>query len=125
MQLCFKRICCAAVLVSFSAAVSVVPAGAKPEKPLGVGESGESSARGGYETPAVLGTLRYGAMVASDPDTSQAGFEFPEEEKKHLARDITVFVIVSVFVAAFVINVFLKGDTDTPPDNGPPGKTIP
>ncbi len=72
--------------------------------------------------------LRDGALRAVEPpDTSRSVFDFPEEEKKnrHLARDITVFVIVSAFVAAFVIEVFLKGDTDTPVDNKPPGKTIP
>ena len=126
MRLCLNRICCAVVLVTFSAAAYVVPAQTLPVKSVTSHEAGGASARPSLpDTPAVVGTLRYGAMIASEPDTSQAGFEFPEEEKKHLARDITVFVIASAFIAAFVINVFLKGDTDTPPDNRPPGKTIP
>ncbi len=75
--------------------------------------------------------LRDGAMRRADPpDTTGSVFDFPEEEEekkktRHLARDITVFVIASAFVAAFVIEVFIRGDTDTPVDNRPPGKTVP
>ncbi len=57
--------------------------------------------------------LRFGLALDNaytEPDTT--GFEFPEEEKKHLVRDVTIFVIASVFVAFFVIKVFLEGDTE-------------
>lgn len=58
-------------------------------------------------------------------DTTETDFPEDEEEgKKHLVRDVGVFLIVSVFVAYFVIKVFLEGDTDQPPpDDG--GKVIP
>ena len=58
--------------------------------------------------------LRFGAMsyALAQPDTTEGGFEFPEEEKSHLWRDVAIFVIVSAFVAYFVIKVFLEGDTD-------------
>ncbi len=58
-------------------------------------------------------------------DTTDTEFpEVEEEGRKHLVRDIGVFLIVSAFVAYFVIKVFLEGDTDQPPpDDG--GKVIP
>ncbi len=66
--------------------------------------------------------LRDGWM-SSQPDTTQP-FEFPGEENKHLYRDITIWIIVSAFVAFFIIKVFLEGDTDLPDEEGG-GKTIP
>jgi hypothetical protein len=70
--------------------------------------------------------LRFGALgFAAEPDSTEDEFEFPDEEKSHLARDITVFVIASVFVAFFIVKVFLEGDTDTPDDSGGGGKQIP
>ena len=62
---------------------------------------------------------------SAEADSTGDEFEFPEDEESHLARDITVFVIVSAFVAFFVIKVFLEGDTDQTetPDGG--GKEIP
>jgi hypothetical protein len=58
-------------------------------------------------------SLRYAVPMAhsfSQPDSTE--FEFPEEEKKHLVRDITIFLIVSAFVAYFLVKVFLEGDKD-------------
>ena len=70
--------------------------------------------------------LRFGALAyASEPDSTEEGLEFPEDEGSHLARDITVFVIVSAFVGYFIIKVFLEGDTDEETDTEPPGKVIP
>jgi hypothetical protein len=66
--------------------------------------------------------LRFAVSLShryAQPDTTE--YEFPEEEGKHLIRDLTVFVIVSAFVAYFVIKVFLEGDTEEeapPPDDG-------
>jgi hypothetical protein len=66
--------------------------------------------------------LAYGALNASaEPDTTE--FEFPDDEK-HLARDITVWIIASAFVAFFIIKVFLEEDKDEPVDTSPPGKQI-
>jgi len=70
--------------------------------------------------------LRLGAFAfaLAQPDSTEEGFEFPEEEESHVTRDIIAFVIGSAFVAFFIIKVFLEGDTDDPPpDDG--GKTIP
>ncbi|MGD8415039.1 MAG: hypothetical protein PVF33_12450 [Candidatus Latescibacterota bacterium] len=64
--------------------------------------------------------LRYAVPLSggySEPDSTE--FDFPEEEGKHLYRDIAVFTIISVFVAYFVIKVFLEGDTeDNTQDDG-------
>jgi hypothetical protein len=65
--------------------------------------------------------LRYALPMSggqAEPDSTE--FEFPEEEGKHLYRDIAVFTIVSVFLAYFVIKVFLEGDSeeDTQDDSG-------
>jgi hypothetical protein len=58
-------------------------------------------------------------------DTTEV--EFPEEDeqgRKHLARDIGVFVMVSAFVGYFLVKVFFEGDTEnTSSDDG--GKKIP
>lgn len=59
----------------------------------------------------------------AQPDTTE--FEFPEKEEDHLFRDITVFVIVSAFVAFFLIKVFLEGDKDEPADDNGGGKPPP
>jgi hypothetical protein len=57
-----------------------------------------------------------------EPDTTE--FQFPEEKGKHLYRDIAVFVVASVFVAVFIIKVFLEKDKDETPDTGTGGKGI-
>jgi hypothetical protein len=75
---------------------------------------------------AGVDALRFGAMsyALAQADTTEEGFEFPDEEKNHTVRDIAVFVIVSAFVAYFIIKVFLEGDTDEETtDDG--GKEIP
>lgn len=76
------------------------------------------------ESPAVTAfALGLAAGAAyQQPDTT--GFKFPEEENKHLIRDITVFVIVAAFVGYFLIKVFLEGDTEEEDvDTG--GKKVP
>jgi hypothetical protein len=70
--------------------------------------------------------LRYAIPLTgayAQPDTTE--FEFPEEESKHLARDITIFVIVSVFVAYFIIKVFLEGDKEDEQQEDGNGKVPP
>jgi hypothetical protein len=67
--------------------------------------------------------LAMGALNAyADPDTSE--FEFPEDENKHLVRDITVWLVAAAFVAFFIIKVFIEEDEEAPPDDTPPGKQI-
>jgi hypothetical protein len=73
--------------------------------------------------PDVL-PLRYTVSMGhtfAEPDTTD--FEFPGEEKSHLIRDVTIFLIVAVFAAYFIVKVFLEGETsDEVPeeDNGKP-----
>jgi hypothetical protein len=64
-------------------------------------------------------------FAESRPDTlSGRGFTPDDENENHLVRDIGVFLIVSVFVAYFLIKVFLEGETeDNPPASG--GKVVP
>jgi hypothetical protein len=67
--------------------------------------------------------LTLGALAAyADPDTTE--FEFPEDENKHLVRDITVWAIAAAFVGFFIIKVFIEEDEETPTDDSPPGKQI-
>lgn len=56
------------------------------------------------------------------PDTTE--FEFPEDETKHLTRDITIFVIAAAFVGYFIVKVFLQGDTEEEEEEKK-GKEIP
>jgi hypothetical protein len=96
-------------------------------KPLTL-PSAQTSLASAAQPPSgeVTDLLRFGAMgFAAEPDSTEDEFDFPDEEKNHLARDITVFVIASAFVAFFIIKVFLEGDTDTPEDDGGGGKPIP
>jgi len=65
------------------------------------------------------------AHASEPPDSSDDEFFLPkEEDNKKLLRDITVFIIVSAFVAFFIIKVFIeKDDEPAEPDND--GKPIP
>jgi hypothetical protein len=64
-------------------------------------------------------------FVAAPPDTGDDDFFLPPEtDKKKLVRDVTVFLIVSVFVAYFIIKVFIEKDKETPPP-APNGKPVP
>jgi hypothetical protein len=94
-----------------------LPVNVFADKPLALGkETADEAAK--MQTPDAppsdsARSLRYAVPMTggyAQPDSTE--FEFPEEEKKHLARDITVFVIVSAFVAYFLIKVFLEGDKD-------------
>jgi len=64
------------------------------------------------------------SFAAAPPDTGDDDFFIPPETKKKLAREITVFLIVSVFVAYFIIKVFIEKDKEEPPPP-PGGKPIP
>jgi hypothetical protein len=93
---------------------------AKPEKPAKPGTTVT-----GREVEAGQPVLAMGAFAAgyADPDTTE--FDFPEDEHKHLVRDIAAWVIASAFVAYFIIKVFIEKDKTSSPDDKPPGKTIP
>lgn len=97
-------------------------------------EAGKRSAASAAEmspqgsTPeGTVPSLRYAIPMGvgyAQPDTTE--FEFPEEEEKHLYRDIAVFVIISGFAAYFLIKVFLEGDEDDEGgDDGGGGKPGP
>ena len=117
------------VLIAF--AVYVLPVDVFADTPLVSGkETADEAARSPSPDSSPSDTersLRFAVPVTggyAQPDSTE--FQFPEEEKKHLARDITVFVIVSVFVAYFLIKVFLEGDKDEgETDDGGNGKQPP
>jgi len=72
-------------------------------------------------------SLRYAVPTTGGyAQADSTEFEFPEDKKKHLYRDIAVFLIISVAVAYFVIKVFLEGDTgEEDGDDGGSGKPPP
>ncbi len=114
-----------AIFVLLTFAWYVIPVHAPQAELLAAGKpSANAAASWQYDSPkgsSVQLPLRFGLALDNaytEPDTTE--FEFPEEEKKHLVRDVTIFVIASVFVAFFVIKVFLEGDTDeeTPTNGG-------
>ena len=92
----------------------------KGEASADAAASNQSSARS-VDSTADLGDhfLRFSY---SQPDTTT--FEFPEEEREHLIRDISIFLIASVFIAFFIVKVFIEDD-DEVVEEGPPGKDIP
>jgi len=58
----------------------------------------------------------FGSASYARSDTT--GYEFPDEEQsntKKLIKDVAVWVVVAGFVAYFMIEVFLRGDTDQTP----------
>ena len=108
----------------------VVPVRSAPGSVLVTGKSSADEAASWRQQDAgdrqPVRSLRYALPMASSlaqPDSTE--FEFPEKEEKHLARDITVFVIVSAFVAYFIIKVFLEGDKDEENTDDGGGKDIP
>jgi len=131
MQNVFTRILCIVTATLFVFAQATPVAIGAPRAARDVASSDDTvEGETVSESVRTMSLLRFGAMVSAEPDSTRADstdakFKFPDEKKKHLTRDITVFVIVSAFVAAFVINVFLRGNTDIPTDHSPPGKTVP
>lgn len=113
-----------AVLVTF--AFHVLPSHTFADITLVPGERTSDEAASweddGTEDSGISTPLRFAVPLSHNyvqPDTTE--FDFPEEEDKHLIRDITVFVIVSAFIAYFLIKVFLEEDVEqekTPPDDG-------
>lgn len=116
------------LVVALSACMIAVglprPAAARPSLPRGQATA-DAAARAVSDTTAVTPPLL--AMGASsgwsEPDSTKS--EFPEEQKSHLARDLTAWIIGAVFVAFFIVEVFIKNDQSTPTTQKPPGKTIP
>lgn len=128
MRWVLNRYLAGAILFAFTA--YVLPADAMPGSPLGSGSktAGEAAAfRVEPETaPPTDVSLRYPLSAVhtfAQPDTTE--FEFPEEEKNHLVRDVTIFLIASAFVAYFIIKVFLEGDTEDVPEDEGNGKPTP
>ena len=108
----------------------VLPAQATPGGSFVVGKKSADDAASLQEEDTKVSegvpSLRYAIPMAhsfSQPDSTE--FEFPEEQKSHLARDITIFLIASAFVAYFLIKVFLEGDTDEPEGEDGGGKDLP
>ena len=118
-------------VVLFAFACYVLPVNVFADKPLVLGKKTADEAVKLRSQDAPLSdstrSLRYAVPTTggyAQPDSTE--FEFPEEGKKHLVRDITVFVIVSAFVAYFLIKVFLEGDKDEGgSDDGGNGKPPP
>jgi hypothetical protein len=121
-------------------AVAIVAAGIPPRARAGAGPlrhgAGSPNAAAGPVRPGptvavaprrdAANLLRFGALgYAAEPDSTADEFDFPDEEQSHLARDITIFVIVSAFVGFFLIKVFLEGDTDDSGGDDGGGKTVP
>jgi hypothetical protein len=74
----------------------------------------------------VVPSLKYAAPLSNSfAQTDTTEFEFPEKEETHLARDITIFVIASAFIAYFIIKVFLEGDKEEGETTDDGGKDYP
>ena len=121
------------VLAAFSLYVFPVRALAGETFVYGKKSPNEAASPGSFEdssgdsSDGTFNSLRYAIPATggfAEPDSS--GFEFPEDENKHLVRDITVFLIASAFVAIFLIKVFMEEDTEEDnPDDGGNGKPPP
>lgn len=83
-----------------------------------------AASRTAAATPAtdrLLGVALAPAATGAWAQSDSTEFDFPEDDNSHLARDITIFVIVSAFVAYFIIKVFLEDEPDEPADTGGSG----
>lgn len=110
-------------LLACTVTVCTLPRATRPasELPRGSGSADEAAAPPPMTTEgSVFGV---GGYTFTYSDTTE--YEFPEEEKKHLYRDIAVFVIVSAFVAYFIIKVFIEQDEEPADNPGPPPKPLP
>jgi hypothetical protein len=97
---------------------------ALPPAARGEIERGSTSADGAARNPranqVTLNSLASEGWKAAFAAADTTEYEFPEEEKhRNIVREVTLWVVVSAFVAFFMIKVFLQGDTSTPP----PSKT--
>jgi hypothetical protein len=112
---------CVTVVVT---GLSPLPAGAAgAERAARPGATPPGSLEGTQVSYRLRDAVPASSLVAAPPDTTEDDFFLPEEtDNKNLVRDITVFVIVTAFVAYFIIKVFIENDPDPPPDdtNGKP-----
>jgi hypothetical protein len=100
--------------------VTARPARSQPEWRGGKRTAGEAAAPGPVAAP---GFAARDALDWAYADTTD--YEFPEdEERKHLWRDVALWVVVAGFVAYFVIKVFLEEEPDGPTPEDP-GKDPP
>lgn len=86
--------------------------------------SADQAARGAESDPPPR-NLRSDGWLGAYAHADTTEYEFPdEEEENHIVRDVAVFVLVSAFVAFFIIKVFIE--KDKPEDEQtPPHKDIP
>ena len=91
---------------------------------LGPVSTTRSALQGSLDDETYL-PLTFAALEAGTARADSTIFEFPEDENKHLVRDITVFIIASAFIAYFIVKVFIVDDTDDGGGDGGGGKTIP
>lgn len=118
-----RRLLAACLCVSVFCATCGVGRSSAAAAPSGAKTSDEAARLSdGPSTPVTLAAWRPTAdFLASASDTTEVEFPFEEEEEgKHLYRDIGIFLIVSAFVGYFIVEAFLKGDTEDeePPKNG-------
>jgi len=60
--------------------------------------------------------LAFGALEPAAAATDSTALLFPGDENDHLKRDVAVFIVVSAFVAIFIIKLFIEGDDPETPD---------
>ena len=110
------------VLLAFSSYVLLPTASAGTSLGSGKKTADEAASHQSEDSAGESGVLplRYSVSMGHtfvQPDTTD--FEFPGEEKSHVLRDVSIFLIASAFAAYFIIKVFLEGDTEEEtPDEG-------
>lgn len=103
-----------------------VPAPASNDRQIPAGQPTAAQAAAPKLPGADARASAFGAIGQSyaSADTTD-DYQFPEdEERKHLWRDVALWLIAAGFVAFFVIKVFLEGDKDEP-QTEEPGKEVP
>ncbi len=75
--------------------------------------------------PGLASTRALDGLGMSSAGADTTDYEFPEDEaKKHVWRDVALWLVVAGFVAYFVIKVFLQEEPEDPPADKP-GKDPP
>jgi hypothetical protein len=101
----------------------------------GVDAGSETSEEAGAPSLQTLQDLKFSlggwkptlAFLHGSAAADTTDLEFPEEEEedtKHVFRDVGIFIVVSAFLAFFLVKVFIEGDEEeAPPEDN--GKEIP
>ena len=116
-------LCLIVVVLPRPGHASILAPGEASADQAALGQASNTANSSGEESASLRDGWRR-AFAHSDT----TGYEFPEEDEVRttagLVKDVVIWTAIAVFVAFFIVNVFLKGD-DPEQDDDDGGKVIP